>query len=360
MKPSLCLFAASALLPLSLAAQTTSTKVIPNPGTGDGSSSTPFFSGYGSGIAQQITLGSTLCNSSSILFELALRADGSSMAAVPARSFKTLTLSLGYTSNGPGGMSNTFATNRTGAQTQVFSGAYSLPAQNSTTRPFNVRWKLTKPFIYLRNSGNLLIEYTVPQPYSKSQYFLDTHHQPGGAGISYNYGKAGAFSSPESPRFTCFNNSELKPGGKAEFIVQPLSKQYPALSIWGFSKDKWGAINLPLDLAGLGATQNYLHVRPDLMLALPLTPLKIGFEGRMALPIPVGNQFMGLNVFTQLVFLDQKANNAGLVFSEGLSMTVQQTQAVARLLGTHDHKLATGSLSPAGTGLVIEFRGSFN
>ena len=36
-------------------------------------------------------------------------------------------------------------------------------------------------------------------------------------------------------------------------------------------------------------------------------------------------------------------------------MTVQQSQAVARLLGTHDHKLATGSLSPAGTGLVIEF-----
>lgn len=357
MKHPLILLTTLALLPLTLQAQGTK-KVVPDPGNQDGSSSTPYFSGYGGGIAQQITLGSALCSSSSIIFELALRADGT--AAIPARTFSTLKLSLGYTSNTPGNMSTTFATNRTGTQTLVFNGAYTLPAQLANQRSFDIQWKLAKPFIYTRNSGNLLIEFEVPVTPTKSNYFLDCHNQSTNTGVSYTYGTAGTFSSPELYKYYCADDSALKPGGKAEMVISPLSKQYPALTIWGFSNNLWGKIALPLDLTGLGAPKNFLNVSPDLMFALPLTAVIGGFEGRAALPIPSDNKFMGKSIFTQMAFLDQAANKAGLVFSEGLSMTITTNQAVSTLVGHYDYKSTTGYKQSNGTGLVMQFSGSFN
>jgi hypothetical protein len=357
MKQPLILFTALALLPLSLSAQGTK-KIVPDPGSSNGSSSTPYFSGYGGGIAQQITLGTALCTSSAIIFEVAMRADGT--AAIPARSFTSLKLSLGYTSKAPSAMSNTFASNRTGTQTQVFSGAYTLPAQVASLRPFNIPWKLAKPFIYTRNSGNLLIEYEVPVAPTKSSYFLDCHKLSGSSGTSYTYGSAGSFSGPEIYQYACASNVALTPGGKAESVISTLSKNYPALTIWGFNRNLWGNIPLPLDLTGLGAPKNFLNVSPDLMFVLPLKQIKGGYEGRVALPIPADKKFMGQSLFSQMAFLDLNANKAGLVFTEGLSMTIQTNQAVSQLVGHFDYKSATGNLAQAGTGIVFQFSGSFN
>jgi hypothetical protein len=360
MKSQLTLWAVAALLPLSLTAQG-SKKMVPNPGAQDGNGSAYYFSVYEAGRSQQITLGSALCNSSSVILELAMRADGGNMGALPVRSYKTINVSIGYTSNTPANMSKTFATNRTGTQTQVFSGSYSLPAQNTTTRPFNIRWKLAKPFIYTRNQGNLLIEYEVPiTATTKFSYFFDAHKQSTTSGSSYNFGTAGSFSAKEKYLFHAGNNADLKPGGKAEMVLQPFSKQYAALSIWGFSKDKWGAITLPLSLAGLGATQNFLNVSPDLIFGMPMTAVTGGFEGRAALPIPSNKIFMGKSLFTQAVFLDLAANKAGLVFTRGLAMTLMNDQPPAQLLGSYDYKAATGQMPVVGEGIVFEFTGSFN
>lgn len=357
MNPYMTLLAAVTLLPLGLPAQGAK-KLIPDPGNKDGSTSTPYFSGYGGGRAQQITLGTALCNNTAVLFELAMRADGNTLKALKARSFSSLKLSLGYSSNTPTNMSATFASNRTGTQTLVFSGKYSLPAQNATTRPFNIRWKLAKPYIYTRTKGHLLIEYEVPVSPSKSEYFLDAHLASTSSGFSYNFGKAGNFASPEAYKLFCANDKDLQPGGKAVMVALPLTKQYPALSIWGFSRDKWGPVKLPLDMGGLGAKLNFLNVSPDLMFGMPLTAVKNGFEGRAGLPIPADKNLMGKTIYSQALFVDAKANQAGLVFSEGLAMTLLQNQSPAQLVGHYDYKQAKGWLT--GAGIVFEFTGSFN
>lgn len=360
MKRELTLWSAIALLPLGLAAQG-ATKIVPDPGPMDGNGSAYYFSVYGAGRAQQIVLGSSLCNNSSVLFELAMRADGSNLAALQAQPYSTFKVTLGYTSNTPAGMSKTFATNRTGTQTLMFNGSYSLPAQNATTRPFNIRWKFAKPYIYVRATGNLLVEFEIPiTATQKVAYYTDSHKTSMSSGTSYNFGTPGKFSTPETYKFYCANDANLKPGGTAEMVLQPFTIQYPALSIWGFSKDQWGPVNLPLDLAGLGATNNFLNVSPDLLFGMPLTPIKIGFEGRAALPIPADKNLEGKSIYTQAVFLDGKANKAGMVFSEGLAMTLQHGQAPAQLLGNYDYQAATGNMPIVGEGLVMEFTGSFN
>ena len=84
MKQHLILIAAATLVPLGLTAQGTK-KMVPNPGPQDGNGSAYYFSIYEAGRAQQTTLGSALCKNTSIILELAMRADGSNMAAQPIR-----------------------------------------------------------------------------------------------------------------------------------------------------------------------------------------------------------------------------------------------------------------------------------
>jgi hypothetical protein len=349
-----------ALPALTLAVPAQQKKVIPSAAaTQDGSTQTPYFSGYGAGIAQQIIDAAAVARGAAIINELALRADGSNLVVVPSRSFTQLKLSLGYTSLTPATMSSTFASNRTGQQTVMFSGAYNLPAQDAISRPFNIPWKFTTPFLYATANGNLLVEFEVPGPATKSNYFLDAHQDTTSGGTATPFGTAGSFFNPEVYRVSCADVSQLKPGGSAQLLIASFVSQYPAVAIWGFSNKQFGPLPLPFDLTVLGAPGNFLNVSMDLVLPMSLTMGSGGWEARSTLPIPSLSALRGLTIFAQGLFIDAKANTLGWVLSQGLAMTLERAGVESRLLGTYDSTQATGSLLPVGTGMVMQLTGVF-
>ena len=164
---------------------------LPSSAGREGSTATPMVGSYGEGRIQQVVDGSALCTTRAVLTALHLRADGQMMNAFAAKRLPSVKLSLGTTSMTPASMSTTFANNRTGAQTVVFSGALDLPAQDTKTRPFNITLKLSQSFTYLRSSGNLLIELEQPKGGVVAEYPFDAHVQSMNMGSSTTFGYAG-------------------------------------------------------------------------------------------------------------------------------------------------------------------------
>ena len=324
----------------------------------DGNSSTPYFSGYGAGRVQQVIIANRLAKNIAIIRELALRGDGSPMTAQPGRSFTNTKFWMGYTTVTPSSMSSNFAKNRTSKLTLMFTGNLNLPALNTTSRPFNIVWKLPAPWTFMPKTGNLLLEWEVPGQATKSRYFLDAHVGKSTAGSCSTFGSKGSFAKPENYTVTCPSPQAMNPGGKLEFMTASFSKQYPAIVAWGFSNKQFGPIKLPFDLKTLGAPGNFLNVSIDLAFPLIMRIGRGGFEARAALPIPNDPIVRGLTLYTQGIFVDTAANQLGLVFSEGLAMTIS-SGPFGQLLGHWDSNSATGSMS-RNTGLVVQFDGIFN
>lgn len=355
MKQSTLLAAVGCLLGAALPAQLT--KIIPSAASSVGNSSSPYFSGYGGGIAQQIVNGSSLCNNTSILREVRLREDGT--AAVPSRSFQRVRLSVGAAASDAAGMTATFASNRKGTQTVVFDAAYTLPAQ-TTTRPFNIVFKFSTPYLYQRSAGDLLLEWYVPQAPAKSNYFFDAHSQTAGApGVVVPFGSGGRFASNDAYAVNG-DVPSLQPGGAATFLATGLSKAYPAVCLWGFSRTNFGALTLPFDLTPLGAPGNWLNVSIDLTVALPLSAQGSTFGGASSLPIPFLDSLVGATIYGQALFVDAPSNAQGWVLSQGVSFKVGQAGIDSNHVGHYDFNSPTGSISRTPYGLVIEFDGIFN
>lgn len=244
---------------LSATATAQTKKVIPaSVAKVDGSTSTPYSSGYGAGRAQQVIVGKQLANNIAIIRELALRGDGQRLTAQPARSFTNTKFWMGYTSVTPSSMSSTFAKNRTSSQTLMLTGNLNLPALNTTSRPFNIVWKLPAPWTFLPSLGNLLLEWEVPGQASKAQYFLDAHNGTSTTGSCRTFGSKGSFAKTENYTVTCPSPQAMNPGGKLEFMTASFSQQYLALVAWGASNKNSGLVNLPFDREALGAPGNFL------------------------------------------------------------------------------------------------------
>ncbi|MCB9919666.1 MAG: hypothetical protein H6832_14780 [Planctomycetes bacterium] len=334
-----------------------SQKMVPLAAGPDGSTSSPYFSGYGGGIAQQIINGSAFCRGTALLREVRLRADGS--AAVPSRSFTRVRLSVGSAAFDAANMSATFASNRKGTQTVVFDAAYSLPAQ-TTTRPFNIVFKFTSPYVYQRPAGDLLLEWYVPQAPVKSNYFFDAHAQQAGTtGSATPFGTAGKFASNDSYGVTS-DPGLLQPGGAATLIASGLKSAYPAISFWGFSNTMFGVIPLPFDLTPLQAPGNSLNVSIDLAFALPLVAQGATYGGESALPIPYVDALVGATIHAQALFVDPASNPRGWVLSQGVTMTIGRGGIECNHVGHYDYQSATGSISRTPYGLVTELYGVFN
>lgn len=335
-------------------------KIVPSGAAqGDGSSSTPYFSGYGAGRAQQVVDGAALCRVSALVREIALREDGRPpLRAKQGRTFSSLKVTLGYSGNAPDTMSTTFAANRMGTQTVIFQGRYSLPPQDTTSRPFNIVWKLSQAFLYLRSQGNLLVEFEVPGQPAKGDYFFDAHAQTGSGAVCSSFGQAGTFKTPETYQVSCLNPSALVPGGQIGIIAASFSKQYPAAFALGLSNTQYGPLKLPFDLAPVGAPGNFLNVSIDAIEIPTWSSGRGGWEARFTGPLPNHFLLWGLTVYTQGLFADQASNAMGLVFSKGLAMKIAGA-GPAQLVGHYDSTQATGYRSP-NVGMVMQFTGVFN
>ncbi len=341
------------LLTLGIAAQ--SAKTIP---TGlankDGDTSSPYFSGYGGGRAQQVVEGWALATNAGVISDVRLRAD-KQPATMAMRTFPKLTLSLGYTSVTAASMSTTFAANRTGKQTQVFSGKYSLPPQFANIRPFSIAWKLAAPFPYINKSGNLLVEWEVANPPAKGNYFLDSHFgaDSGSVGV---FGQHGTLKG-QTWRVTG-DAITLRLGGKATFTAQGFNKSFPAVAMWGSSRSRYSTLKLPFSLTTFGAPGNALNVSPDIIVPMQIRSAPPVFLGQSQAPIANNPYFAGKTVYVQAVVVDAASNSLGRVFSSGVSMTIASGRNPMQLIGDWDYNKAVGR--KARGGLVIQFGGSFN
>ena len=103
-------------------------------------------------------------------------------------------------------------------------------------------------------------------------------------------------------------------GSSSSYGMQKGPKNGIVLLALGLSKQKWGAIPLPLDLTPLGATGCKLYTA--IGITFPGVTSSTGSVGKL-IPIPNDPNLVGASFFTQYICVD-KANSLGLTFSNGL------------------------------------------
>ena len=346
------------------AVQAQQTRVVPwNLEKTDGNTGSAYPFGYTAGRTQQVVDGAALCSRTAVLMGLALRRDGRGTNTYKARVVPSLKLTLGHTKVTPSTMSTAFASNRTGTMTVVYPAASfnlpPLPPANPGT--FSVKWAWKVPFIYTRVSGNLLLEWEIPGPPGKSEYFMDAHGSKSMGGRASHYGTGGVFAGKDAYSVTCPSPSLLYPSGTLSLAASGLKKAYSAVAIVGTSRTAFGSVSLPFDLGPLGAPGNSLYARPTFLFSLPLSQAGGIFGGSLSLPLPSDSWFAGAKFFGQVFFADKASNALGLVFSGGVEMNLGLTSPPVQLLGSYDAKKTTGYMNRSRpTGLVIQFTGVFN
>lgn len=146
--------------------------------------------------------------------------------------------------------------------------------------------------------------------YTGALPFVDTTHEyMTDKPASFVTSGTGCRSSAGSPVLSA--SSLPWTGGTLTLEVQPVSATAPVLITLGFSKTQWGAFNLPLSLAPLGAPGCTLYTTPDLLL---LATNSAGV-GTLSLPIPADPALAGGMFFDQAWVFDASANQLGLAFS---------------------------------------------
>lgn len=366
MKPLLCI----SLLVLPFVASPASAQgtspVVPTMFThADAPASIPFPFYYDKKRVQHLVEGSRFCTTSAVLFSFAYRIDGRSSGAPQAVSLPNLTISLGYSSKTAPTMSTTFASNVQGTQTTVFSGTLNLPVQSAPPAglgSFNIVQKLSKPFIYQRSQGNLLIQHIVPGQATQAL----TYTQLDGAvsGVPWGkFGTGGSFADQSQPTITIGNPTTINPGGSIDPTNPGMTSNYPTIHIYGFSSDSNGPLTLPFSLSPFGAPGNTLYCSLDLLVPATLKGGGSSWDANSSVPIPNSQGLNGAAVFLSSMHVDLKANKLGLVFGPALGTTVGwQTSCGMAQLYAKDSTATTGYfwISGGGNGApVIQLTGTF-
>jgi len=315
--------------------------------------------GYSAGRTQQLIHGDQVATSVGLIHEFSYRQDAWLSPTAKGRQIPRVIVTMGTTSVQPGNMSLDFAANRTPAMTKVFDGPLTLPAPGTgSPRPFDIRIKLSAPYAYLPTQGNLLLELEIPGKGTLTGYVVDAAVAiPGGSNTTF--GVHGPFAMGDKLSYKNLDATQLRSGGGIEVGASGLKNMYASVATFGFSKTKFGNLTLPLDLGVLGASKNYLYTSMELVLPLPLRGMFIGYGGSTRLPIPRIAGLGGLEMFSQSIFLDQKANRLGLVFSNRVDMKMGSGQRFTQQIVSEDSTSAKGSRLGEAIGNVIQFAGMF-
>ena len=291
---------------------------------------------------QHLIDGDSITKNGGVITEFAYRRDGVDPTNYAARRIPSWIITFGYSSLTPVKMSTTFATNRSGTQTTVFTGAYNLPQQSKPTglAPWAISFKLSKPFLYLKIRGNLLIEMVAPgNILQKYRYKLDAH-AAGRKAATKTFGIGGPFASQEQYQLSAGSDRPFL-GGSLALVATGLKKAYPVLAAVGFSNTQFGTLKLPLDLTPFQAPKNSLYISMDLLNPLTLAPVKNGFEGQVLLPIPGIPALAGLKAFGQALFFDTASNGLGIVFSNAVEYDIGEIVS-SNMMGSQSSTVATG------------------
>ena len=333
-----------------VAAANAQDKVIPVSLTStEGNNYSVYHFGYQFPKSQQIWTNTAITKGIAVITGLQYRRDtGHQKVAYPARSYKSATFSLGTTSVSPATMSTTFATNVTSALTVVLNAkAWSLPAlaaPPASPAPFNIGINWTTPFVYDAAKGNLILQVELPGPAAKSSYFCDAERTAkSGGGTIQRLGTGGAFWRREVYALSG-NPAALTPGGSLDLQCGKFSKGYAGSLIIGLSNTRWSGITLPMDLSMIGAPKNNLYVSLDTQLPFPATGSGTNYNSSFRAPIPSSPIYSGLTFYTQAWYADANANNAGLVASNALTLTIAKSGGpIAQTVGHFSTSNPTGN-----------------
>lgn len=338
-------------------------RVVPEPWTTvEGPSNSYFPYVYDKTRVQHLIQANRFCASSSILFGFAYRIDGGYTTALAASTIPNTTVTVGYTTADAATMSKTFASNRKGTQTQVFQGNYNLPAQPvpAGIGTFNIVYKWSTPFVFIRAQGNLLIEFEVPgQASQKTDYVVDAiiAGQP-----VATRGKPGQFGDKTSSQLVLLNPINTKPGGSLDLLNRGMSQAYPTVHVWGFSNLSWGGVPLPFDAGPFGAPGNMLENAMDLIIPATVTASGGGWDASSKLLIPNDPAFDGFHIYATNICVDLTANALGLVLGHGIGTTIGGYDSSGmQILSSSDSTSATGSFfaNTGDGGPITQLTGTF-
>ncbi|MHC4854670.1 MAG: hypothetical protein ACYTF5_21920, partial [Planctomycetota bacterium] len=337
-------------------AEAQNTKVVPASATSTEAPSNSYFPFvYNNTRVQQVWNGPDVVAGVALINSINFRRDGSG-GAFPKIDIPKIVVSIGHTSVSPLTMSTTFAANITSTMTTLVNGKYSLPAQPTVSSPpaaFNIKYPASKPFIYNRQTGHLIMEWIIGSgaATNKVNYILDAiryildaiRTTTGGGGNVTPFGSWGKFAGNDPAKWSADAN-KLVPGGAAAFSLTGFNQAYTSKLFVGVSNTIYQGLKLPYDLGNIGAPGNFLYTGLDLILPFTLqkTPSAPSYSANLNFPLPNDNKLIGLKAYAQTYYGDSKANAAGLVASDALTLTVGSGTPTTQTLGQQGTTMATG------------------
>jgi hypothetical protein len=218
----------------------------------------------------------------------------------------------------------------------------SLPS-GAAPRPFSLRFKLDRPFVYL--GASLAIDHFA---FDRSQdpfdYYVDGVRRPADRGTFQAYGTS--CPSADNRAYAIPSN----PGGDPlELLLLGARADALALAFIGASRSSWGSLRLPLDLSALGLNGCSLLVSPDLM--VPVRTFTTG-GATLRVSVPAEASLAGSKLYTQWSIADDRIHRAlPLTFSNGVEITLGSS--VGRVAGSEGALLyGVGTAARSDYGIV--------
>jgi hypothetical protein len=356
---------------LAAAATAQMQKVVPIHRTsseGNTQSYVPFL--YDVGRHQVVVDGGAFSLAVAQITEIRMRRDGPGNPFNPVM-FPSSTITVSYAANGitPATMSQTFANNRGANATVIYTGALNLPAlpvPGAPPAPFAIKFPFASPYLYLRQNGDLLIEFELGmgQAQQKQEYFMDAEQYNAAAGTVVRYGASGSMSGGDILR-TSAATTGLAPGGNAVPTLTGMRANYGTVLHWlGASRTNFNGIPLPFDLAGVGAPGNNIYASIALLVVANITGSASNWQANHNWQIPNDASLGNAILFGQFAVFHAPSNNLGWVFSEALQMTLAPASgaAIMNSVMQSDTTSTTGSFQYGANtqgGPILELVGVF-
>ena len=256
--------------------------------------------------------------SAGVFKELAFR---NTLTIANSSKSTNVTMWMSYTKADPGQLPPKFSMLKPSRKVQVFKGTVNLPLTGRVTQTW-VPVKLTTPFVYSKVFGNFLIEMQGKSATS-SIWFMDAtnHAIDWTKGLGVRYG-----NTCRGTQTTVAMNQALRtthtstPGGHINGYIWGVNRgSKVVIQLLGFKRSS----PFPIDLTAAGAPGCWLNTSPDIV-----TPVPVSFNlpnynlALWSLPLPNDPKISGAKINSQIIDIDKNANKLGMVFSNGLEVTI--------------------------------------
>ena len=329
----------------------------------EGSSSNTFIASYPDMRLQVAYEGNMISTTAGMISAVAFRRDGTNQTSYLPRTLHRK-ITLDHYANGPGAMSGNFATNLTANAQKVFESSTvqfpASPAPVVTPMPFTLYFAFSKPFLYSRSKGHLIMEIMgVGSPNTYQEWRVDQHGESYGvAGMTASLGAACTGAANQKMTLAVDRSSLLVGGQLAITVTSNIPKATSMLYFLGNSCTRFGGLPLPFDLSGLGATNCQLYT------SILITGVNVAVGGvfpPISLGIPNLQALEQAEVFLQAAVLAPGANPGGFLLSDGWRCLVWPATRPATTInsvGTNSSTATMGFMSRTPLGPVTRFFGA--